>query len=202
MKIFKYLLDDVKKVFINNQNKNIEIVNHKLCYEYLLDKIVSKEPISEELLKTIHKKLTKGTYDERRYVINGERPGEYKKHDYVTGKNEVGSSVEIVEEDIRTLIEEVNGISKKDTESLLKVASYLHNVIEQIHPFADGNGRVGRTLMNYYLMIHNLPPVIIYEEDKNYYYDALEVFDEKEDLNPTIEFLKYEMGKDLEKIFR
>lgn len=72
-------------------------------------------------------------------------------------------------------------------------------MIEQIHPFADGNGRVGRTLMNYYLMIHDLPPVIIYEEDKNYYYDALEEFDEKDNLEPTIEFVKYEMEKTWEK---
>ena len=188
-------LKDVKDVFLDDPNKNIEIVNHKSCYEFLLDKIISKESLSEELLKTIHKKLTKGTYDERRYITNGERPGEYKKHDYVTGRNEVGSTVENVEEDIKSLIEEVNNISKNDNESLLKIASYLHNVIEQIHPFADGNGRVGRTIMNYYLMIHDLPPVIIYEEDKNYYYDALEEFDEKDNLNPTIEFMKYEMEK-------
>ncbi len=198
---------DTREIFINGKVVNYtgdlktlyEIRNQKVCYEYLLDKIVSKEPISEELLKTIHKKLTKGTYDERRYITNGERPGEYKKHDYVTGKNEVGSTIKNVEEDIKILIEEVNGISKNDTESLLKIASYLHNVIEQIHPFADGNGRVGRTVMNYYLMIHDLPPVIIYEEDKNYYYDALEEFDENDNLNPTIEFMKYEMEKTWEK---
>ena len=198
---------DTREIFENGKVINYtgdlktlyEIRNQKICYEYLLDKIISKITISEELLKTIHKKLTKGTYDERRYITNGERPGEYKKNDYVTGRNEIGSPVENVEEDIKGLIEEVNSISKKDNESLLKIACYLHNVIEQIHPFADGNGRVGRTLMNYYLMIHDLPPVIIYEEDKNYYYDALEEFDEKDNLEPTIEFVKYEMEKTWEK---
>lgn len=44
-------------------------------------------------------------------------------------------------------------------------------------------------------MINNLPPVIIYKEDKKYYYAALEKFDEEEDLNPMIEFIKYEMEK-------
>lgn len=49
-------------------------------------------------------------------------------------------------------------------------------------------------MLNYILMINNLPPVIIYKEDKKYYYAALEKFDE-EDLNPMIEFIKYEMEK-------
>ena len=39
----------------------------------------------------VHRILTSGTYDERRFLENGERPGEYKKHDYITGKNEVGA---------------------------------------------------------------------------------------------------------------
>ena len=50
-------------------------------------------------------------------------------------------------------------------------------------------------MLNYILIINNLPPVIIYNEDKKYYYAALEKFDEEEDLNPMIEFIKYEMEK-------
>lgn len=49
--------------------------------------------------------------------------------------------------------------------------------LEAIHPFADGNGRLGRTLMNYYLITHNYLPTIIYSEDKNDYYLALAIFD-------------------------
>lgn len=48
-------------------------------------------------------------------------------------------------------------------------------------------------------MINNLLPVIIYKEDKKYYYAALEKFDEEEDLNHMIEFIKYEMEKTWEK---
>lgn len=65
--------------------------------------------------------------------------------------------------------------------------------------FADGNGRLGRTLTNYILMINNLPPLIVYDEDKKYYYAALEKFDEEDDLSPMIEFFKYEMEKAWEK---
>lgn len=66
--------------------------NQKLCYEYLKEKIVSKEPLSMDLLKETHRILTAGTYDERRFLVNNERPGEFKKHDYVVGKDEIGAA--------------------------------------------------------------------------------------------------------------
>lgn len=93
-----------------------------------------------------------------------------------------------VQEDIKQLIQEINEISLNNDEETLKVAAYLHNMIEQIHPFADGNNRFGRTFFNYYLMINNLPPI-------NIYYEALEKFDETNELNSTLEFLKYEIEK-------
>jgi Fic family protein len=166
--------------------------NQKLCYAFLREKIIKREPLSIELVKEIHKALTGGTYDERKYIANEERPGEFKKHDYVTGVHEVGSAAEDVEKDLTELIAEVNAYEGKD---VLKVAAYLHARFEYAHPFADGNGRVGRTLMNYYLMIHNHPPLIIYNEDKWLYYECLQKYDETEDLNSLYEFLKYEAEK-------
>ena len=166
--------------------------NQKLCYEVLKEKIVKKEPLSMESVKEIHKVLTSGTYDERRYIANEERPGEFKKHDYVTGVHEVGSAAGNVENDLTELIADVNEYEGKD---VLKVATYLHARFEFIHPFADGNGRVGRTLMNYYLMTHNHPPLIVYDEDKRIYHECLQKYDETEELNPLYEFLKYETEK-------
>ena len=124
-----------------------------------------------------------------------ERPGEYKKHDYVTGRNEVGSNVENVTGDMQDLVTEVNNISTNNSESVIKIAAYFHNVLEEIHPFADGNGRLGRTLVNYILTTHDLPPIIIYNEDKKYYYAALEKIDEEQDLSSMVEFFKYEKKK-------
>lgn len=170
--------------------------NQKLCYEVLKEKVVKKAHLSIELVKEIHKILTGGTYDERRYIANEERPGEFKKHDYVTGVHEVGSAVENVEDDMIELIAEVNEYEGKDA---LKAAAYLHARFEFIHPFADGNGRVGRTLMNYYLMTHNHPPLIVYDEDKRMYYECLQKYDETEELNPLYEFFKYETEKAWEK---
>ncbi len=170
--------------------------NQKLCYEFLKEKIIAKEKLSLELVKEIHRILTGGTYDERRYVANGERPGEFKKHDYVTGLHEVGAAAEDVETELRELLGEVNGYSGKD---MLKAASYFHARFENIHPFADGNGRAGRTLLNYYLMINGHPPLIVYEEDKKLYYECLNAYDEKEELRPLTEFFRYETEKTWEK---
>jgi Fic family protein len=170
--------------------------NQKLCYEVLKEKIITKELLSMELIKEIHKVLTGGTYDERRYIENEERPGEFKKHDYVTGVLEVGSAVGNVENDLTELINEVN---EYEGEDILKAAAYLHARFEYIHPFADGNGRVGRTLMNYYLMINGHPPLIVYDEDKRIYYECLQKYDEAEELYSLYEFFKYETEKTWEK---
>lgn len=166
--------------------------NQKLCYEFLKQKILNQEPITIQLIQEIHRILTSGTYDERRYIENGERPGEFKKHDYVTGIHEVGSLPENVELDLQELLDEIKEYTDKD---VLKVVSYFQVRFEYIHPFADGNGRVGRTLLNYYLMTHNHPPIIIYDEDKSLYYQALEAYDGDENLNYMYSFLKKETEK-------
>lgn len=185
--------------FTGNLRTIFEISNQKVCYEYLLDKIIAKEALSEDLIKKVHKLLTMGTFDEGRYILNEERPGEYKKHDYVTGREEVGASVNTVSKKINELVNEINSVKKCDAESILKIATYFHCKFENIHAFADGNGRVGRTLMNYILMINNLPPLIVYDEDKKYYYAALEKFDKDDDIKSMYEFLKYEMEKTWQK---
>jgi Fic family protein len=166
--------------------------NQKTCYELLLDKIVSREPLSIDLIRIVHRALTEGTYDERRYIVNGERPGDFKLHDYVTGKNEVGSPPEEVEDDLAELIGEVNDIGQQ---APLKAGAYFHARFENIHAFADGNGRVGRTLLNYWLMINDYPPLVIYEEDRRAYYDALQAYDEQEDLELLTSFLEAQTVK-------
>lgn len=172
-----------------------EIQNSKVAYERMLSAFDDKQIVDEEFLKEIQMILTNGTYDERRYQI-GERPGEYKHHDYVTGKNEVGASVEDVQEEVCELLDELTDI---DDKNVLVAAAYFHAKFENIHPFSDGNGRVGRLLMNYILLIHNHPPITIHEEDRKDYYNALEKFDEELDLNSLIDFLKSQLVKTWEK---
>ena len=179
--------------FTGDPRALFEQANQKTCYELLKEKIIVKEPLSIELIKEIHRTLTSGCYNERRYITNEERPGEFKKHDYVTGIHEVGAPAEDVEKELVGLISEVNACGKKG--DILKAGAYLHAMFEYIHPFADGNGRVGRTLLNYFLMTHGHPPLIVFEEDRRDYYDALQRYDEAEELGALHGFFKQQTTK-------
>lgn len=187
--------DDTREIFEKDEVNSFtgslrtifEIQNQKICYDYLIDKSLDKQPLTEDLIKRVHKLLARGTYDKRRYVDNEERPGVYKTHDYVTGPKEVGLPPEEVEDAMKELITQVH---ENDTSDPIVVAAYLHAWFEYIHPFADGNGRTGRTLMNYYLMTHGHPPIIIYDDEKKLYLEALRAFDDEEDLKPLIDFMR------------
>ena len=168
-----------------------EIRNAKEANELLLVSFNSKRAIDETLVKEFQYKLTQNTYDTRRWQL-GERPGEYKRHDYVTGRNEIGASPEEVEEEMSELLDELKDVPD---EKALTAAAYFHAKFENIHPFADGNGRTGRIVMNYYLLLHGHPPVIIHEEDRKGYYDALETWDERQELEPLIAFLEEQTVK-------
>jgi Fic family protein len=96
-------LHDTREIFENGKVLNytgsprtlFEQQNQKLCFEALKEKILRKDVIDIELVKEVHQILTSGTYDERRYMGNDERSGEFKKHDYITGMHEVGSPVDV-----------------------------------------------------------------------------------------------------------
>lgn len=172
-----------------------EISNAKDASNLIFNVFDKKYPINETLIKKIQYELTKNTYNERRYRI-GERPGEYKKHDYVTGRKEVGALPEDVSMEINELLDEFSNINNNN---ILIAASYFHAKFENIHPFADGNGRTGRLLMNYLLIAHNHPLIIVHEEDRKEYYSALEEWDTKQKLDKLIKFLKKQTVKTWEK---
>ncbi|MCL2672322.1 MAG: Fic family protein [Clostridiales bacterium] len=179
--------------FTGDPRTLFEQQNQKLCYAFLREKIAGREPLTLSLVLEVHAVLTAGTYDERRFVLRGERPGQLKKHDYVTGRHEAGSAPEDTEEELEVLLTELREADA--TRDLLLSAAYFHAAFENIHPFADGNGRVGRMLLNYFLMIHDHPPLIVFDEDKKAYYAALEAYDSGEDLEPLREFLEGQLVK-------
>ena len=172
-----------------------EIRNAKEAHELFLDSFSERRPIDETLVKAFQYKLTQNTYDTRRYQL-GERPGEYKRHDYVTGKEEVGAAPEDVAEELSELLLELREIPD---DRALTAAAYFHAKFENIHPFADGNGRTGRLLMNYLLVLHDHPPIIVHEEDRRDYFEALEAWDGAQDLEPLIAFLKAQTSKTWQK---
>lgn len=168
-----------------------EIRNAKDANELLFTAFNEKRMIDENLIKDFQFRITQNTYDTRRRQL-GERPGEFKSHDYVTGQNEIGAPPEDVPDELTERIEEIQAVPD---EKVLTAAAYFHVKFENIHPFADGNGRTGRLLMNYLLLLHDHPPIIIHEEDRKEYDSALEAWDEQQELRPMTEFLKEQTVK-------
>lgn len=173
----------------------VELRNSRDAYEFFLDSVDKHTPFDEELVKELHELLTRNTYDDRHRQL-GERPGQYKTHDYVTGRNETGAPVEDVESEMSELFDELTEISDKDA---LTAAAYFHAKFENIHPFVDGNGHVGRLAMNYLLVTHRHPPITIHEEDRHEYYAALGAWDERQELEPLKTFLQDQTVKTREK---
>ena len=172
-----------------------EIRNAKNAYEAILDAFDQRQPITEEFVKRIQKLITDNTYDTRRYQL-GERPGEYKLGDYITGKNEVGALAEDVSEEMSELLDDISDVEDKNA---LVAAAYFHAKFENIHPFSDGNGRTGRLLMNYFLLLHDHPPIIIHEEDRKAYYQGLERFDQDIEISELVGFLTNQLEKTWDK---
>ena len=172
-----------------------EIRNAKEANEMILISFQKRRKLDEYFVMELHRRLTQNTYDTRRWQI-GERPGAYKRHDYVTGKEEIGAAPEDVAEEMEELLAELTEISN---DKALTAAAYFHAKFENIHPFADGNGRTGRLAMNYFLIMHEHPPIIIHEDDRKDYYTALEAWDIRQDLDVLCSFLREQTAKTWEK---
>ena len=169
----------------------ISIQNSKYGWEYLLYCFDANAVMDEPLVKEFHRILTGGSYDDKRY-IDGERPGHYKKHDFVTGRYEIGALAEDVPDEMAELLED---IKDAPAEKALRAAAFFHAKFENIRPFADGNGRAGRLLMNYFLVMHDHPFIIIHEEDSRSYTSALEAWDWSQSLDELEAVLKEQTVK-------
>lgn len=141
----------------------IETLNHFKLVDYMLE--VADENLSENMIKEFHKILKTGTSDERKSW--------FKVGDYKNLENEVGgaatTSPKDVEKDVKDLLNWYNSLEKVTFEDIIK----FHSEFEKIHPFQDGNGRVGRIIMFKECLKNNIVPFIILDKDKLFYYRGL-----------------------------
>lgn len=112
-----------------------KIENAKDANELFLKAFDEWRSLDEKFIKTLQKCLTQNTYDACRWQL-GELPGEFKHHDYVTGREEIGVAPEDVGEELEELFSELEDVPDKNA---LTAAAYFHAKFENIHPFADGN---------------------------------------------------------------
>ena len=147
----------------------VETVNHFRCIDYIIDN--AKKPLTENMIKTLHLMLKTGTMDS---TIKWFRVGDYKLR-----ANEVGGEPTCppakVEKNMKALLEEYN---LKETKTIEDVIEF-HQNFEKIHPFQDGNGRVGRLIMFKECLANNIVPFIINEEHRWYYYRGLKEWDKE-----------------------
>ena len=146
-----------------NVDDIVETVNHFRCIDYIIDH--AEEKLTENLIRQLHLILKSGTSDSKKdwFMV-----GDYKRL-----PNEVGGMdtcpPEEVHKQIKALLSEYNVIRQKTLEDILD----FHVRFERIHPFQDGNGRVGRLIMFKECLANNIVPFIITDELKMFYYRGL-----------------------------
>ena len=146
-----------------NVDDVIETVNHLRCIDMIIEK--AKAVLTEKRIKELHLTLKNGTTDSRKdwFAV-----GDYKKL-----PNEVGGMETTLPEDVprkmKVLLAEYNAKEVKNLNDILE----FHVKFEKIHPFQDGNGRVGRLIMFKECLKYNIVPFIIEDNLKLYYYRGL-----------------------------
>jgi len=144
----------------------IETSNHFKLVDYILD--VADKTLTEEMIKEFHRILKTGTSDERKSWF---KVGEYKTLANEVGGNET-STPDNVLKDMQNLLQWYNKLENVGFEDVVK----FHSDFEKIHPFQDGNGRVGRIIMFKECLKNNIVPFIILDKDKLFYYRGLNEF--------------------------
>ena len=146
-----------------NVDDIVETANHFKCIDSIIDN--AKYALCEKYIKELHFLLKSGTSDSRKdwFAV-----GEYKKL-----PNEVGgidtTLPEEVHNEVKALLAWYNSLENVTFEDIVE----FHVRFERIHPFQDGNGRVGRLIMFKECLKHNIVPFIIDEEHKLFYYRGL-----------------------------
>src|SRR5690554_5798201 len=144
----------------------IETTNHFRCIDLIIDKATAK--LTEPLIKKLHFLLKSGTSDSQKDWFN---VGEYKILPNEVGGNETCKPKDVPEE-MKNLLTDYHSKEQKTFEDIIR----FHYQFEIIHPFQDGNGRVGRLIMFKECLANNIVPFIINEDLKIFYYRGLQEF--------------------------
>ncbi len=184
-----------EKDSITDLDDVLETANHFKLVDYMLD--IADKKLTEEMIKEFHKILKEGTSDSRKewFVV-----GNYKKL-----ANEVGglktTDPKNVERDMKKLLEWYESLNQITIDEIIE----FHAKFEKIHPFQDGNGRVGRIIAFKECLKNNIVPFIILDKEKLFYYRGLNQYQTNKEkgylidtcLNAQdqyIEMIKYYVG--------
>ncbi len=152
---------------IINIDDIIETINHFEAFRYMLN--VAENDLSEAIIKEFHRILKDGTSDSRKEWF---AVGDYKKKPNTVGERKT-SAPKDVQHDIQILLNNYESIKVKTVEDIIA----FHYQFERIHPFQDGNGRVGRLIMFKECLKNGITPIVIENQYKMFYYRGLKEFE-------------------------
>ena len=162
---------ETNTIGIQNETVNVddivETANHFKCIDLIID--LANYPLSESLIKQLHLILKSGTSDSRKSWF---AVGDYKKMPNEVGGMETALPEEVADR-MKKLLSEYNNKEEKTFDDILD----FHVKFERIHPFQDGNGRVGRLIMFKECLKYNIVPFIIEDNLKMFYYRGLKEWD-------------------------
>ncbi len=162
-------------------NKNIielmEVKNHQAALTTLFEVCTFNKKVDEQLILDLHANLMNGIAQDA---------GSYRKHGVrIVGSNGPTANYVKVPLLIKELVKDIN-VKHKD---IISQVSEIHSRFEQIHPFSDGNGRIGRLLIHAMLLKQNFPPAVIRQEKKRFYIKYLNKSQLKGEFADLEEFL-------------
>ena len=145
----------------------IETVNHFRCFDYIIS--IADKDLSEDIIKHIHLLLKNGTSDSQKEWF---AVGDYKKRPNVIGDMIETTHPSKVAAETKKLLQAYRENSNITFEDIID----FHYKFEKIHPFQDGNGRVGRLIMFKECLKYNIPPFIIEDKSQDYYKRGLKEY--------------------------
>jgi Fic family protein len=186
--------DEVSEILHNRKAENEEEIETKgvaKAVDYIRK---TKEDLSLNLLLKLHELCFKSS-----------KPFAGKFRDVnVVIKNSLGEIIHsgVPKEELKDYLKDFVSWYKENKNKFkpLVLAAIMHNQFEYIHPFQDGNGRVGRLLLNFILIKNNYPPINIMLENRQEYYHTLQEYQKKDNLKPTLEFLIKQYRKTLREV--
>ncbi|MFA5773621.1 MAG: Fic family protein [Candidatus Paceibacterota bacterium] len=157
--------------------EQLEAKNHQTALNYLFDYISKKGEINESLILKLHSILMNGIRSDA---------GMYRNHAVrILGVSLPTANYIRVPDLIKSVISDI----EKGNKDIVSISAKAHSHFEQIHPFSDGNGRVGRLLMTAMLLRANMAPAIIHQQQKQLYYTYLYKAQTKDDHSQLEDFL-------------
>lgn len=147
-----------------------EMLDHFSAYEEMLRTV--DEPMTENYIKHLHYLLTQHTIA---YRHQGAVPGEYTDVDMAAGDTIFGAH-EVLIAKVPNLLESTEHAWEEDKLPIMELVARFHAYFEYLHPFPDGNGRLGRLLVNKLLLRRNKPILIIPKEERDKYIHCMRLF--------------------------